>query len=409
MSRFFGAWELGGGLGHAGRLQPLARALRQRGHEVTLCLRDLVQTQPLLAELALPCLQAPVWLHRTRGLPEPPVSIAEILLGCGYWHAEHLAALVGGWLAALRLARADVVFADWAPTATLAARIAGVPTASVGMGFWMPPDATPIPPFRDWEPIAPGRVEDAERRVLDNVNQVLAQHGAAPLPRLAPLFGGDRPLLCTWPETDHYARPPAGVRYFGPNFLPDTGVAPTWPAGTGPRVFAYLKAAHPDHAAVLAALDALGCAVECYLPEVCAGLAPPVESARIHYASGPVDLTRACRDAQLVICLAGQATAVQALLQGVPLLLLPLTAEQFVLARSVERTTGAAINAGRVARPVDYRGLLAALLHEPAYRDSAALFAERYRGFSHARQVQALADEIEALAPGDAAARGTGP
>ena len=49
MARFMFAWEHGGGLGHAGRLKPLALALRQRGHDCALQLRDLVQTRQLLA------------------------------------------------------------------------------------------------------------------------------------------------------------------------------------------------------------------------------------------------------------------------------------------------------------------------------------------------------------------------
>jgi UDP:flavonoid glycosyltransferase YjiC (YdhE family) len=184
----------------------------------------------------------------------------------------------------------------------------------------------------------------------------------------------------------------------GPNFLPESGMAPQWPAGEGPRVFAYLKAGHPDHAAVLQALDAAGCQVLCYLPEVNAGMKPPVVSPRIHYATVPVDLTRAFADAALAICHAGQATVVQSLLAGVPLLLLPMQSEQFLMARQVQHT-GAGINAAMYPRPTDYKALVERLLRGPAAHAAARAFAARRNGFSHAAQVQGLLDRIEGLLP----------
>lgn len=403
MARLLIGWELGGGLGHAGRLKPLAAGLAARGHGVTMWLADLVQTRRLLADLPVPQLQAPVWTHRTVGVPSPQVSLAEILLGCGYLQADHLQALVQGWLSALAVSAAEALLVDYAPTALIAARIAGVPAASIGMGFWLPPAQVPIPAYRDWEPLAPGRVGHAEQQVLANVNAVLTRHGAEPLDALWRLFRGDLPLLCSWPEIDHYPRAPdEPLEWLGPNFLPDAGQAPQWPAGEGRPVFAYLKAGHPDHAAVLTALAARGCRVLCYLPEVNAGMQPPVVSDRIRYASGPVDLTQAFAEAALVVCHAGQATVVQALLAGVPLLLLPMQAEQFLMSRQVERT-GAAINAAMRPRPTDFGALVDALLTRPAARQAAQAFAQRHAGFSHAAQVADLLARIEAMLP----ARGT--
>lgn len=391
-------WELGGGLGHAGRIKPLAAGLLASGHGVTLVLRDLVQTQRLLADLPCPKLQAPVWLHRAVGVPEPQVSLAEILMGCGYIDADAVDALVQGWLALMRLSRAQAVVVDYAPAALIAARIAGLPAASVGMGFWMPPHQQPMPAYRDWEPIAPGRVARSEQRVFDNINQVLTRHGAAPLAQLSQLFSGDMPLLCSWPEVDHYDRGADGAaEWLGPNFLPESGRALVWPDGRGPRVFAYLKSGHPDHLAVLQALVALGCRVECYLPEVAGGKPPPLVSPQIHYASGPVDLHQASAEADLVVCHAGQATVAQALLGGVPLLLLPMQAEQFLMARQVERA-GMGLSAALRHRPTDFQALIGPLLAADApQRQSARAFAARHADFSHAGQVQQLLARLAQL------------
>lgn len=392
------SWEMGGGLGHAGRLKPLAQALLARGHRVSMSLRDLVHTHRLLADLDVPKLQAPVWLHRAVGLPPTQANLAEILLSCGYLEANAIEGLVQGWRDQFGLLRPDLLVADYAPTALLAARTMGLPSVTLGIGFYMPPQDQALPPLRDWESLPPERMAAAEARVLGTANAVLALHGAPPLARACDLWLGDVPLLCTWPELDHYGRAelPAGARWYGPNFLPQTGEAPRWPAGDGPKVFAYLKTEHPDHGALLQALADAGCRTLCYLPEVAAGKAPPLLSPRIHYAAGPVSLSEAFSDdCALCICHAGEATLVQALLAGVPVLLLPMQTEQFLMARRVAQT-GAGINAALLRRPVDWPALLRRMIiDEPGFAAAAAAFAQRYADFSQAQQIEELVAAFE--------------
>lgn len=399
MANFLLGWELGGGLGHAARLKPLAEELHRRGHRCIFMLRDLVQTDNVLRGTPFLRLQAPVWLHQTMGGPATQVSLAEILTGNGYLQAAHLQAMAQGWLAAIELTQADAVIADYAPTAVLAARMAGRPSSGIGIGFYVPPDVAPVPAFRDWEPVPAARVLHADSAVLACANAVLAANGRPVFDRLAQLFRGDDPLLCTWPELDHYGRGelPAGQRYFGPNFLPHAGAAPEWPAGEGPKVFAYLKSAHPDHAEVLKALARIGCRVLCYLPEMAAGKPTPVTSPNIRYSLAPVDLGRAFAECQLVICHGGEATLAQALLAGVPLLLLPMQAEQFLISRCVART-GAGINAAEMRRPTDFEALIRRLIERPEARDAAAVIAQEHAGFDHDTQTREMADAFEALA-----------
>ena len=399
MSNIHLAWELGGGLGHAGRLKPLALELARRGHEVTLGLRDLVHTNKLLSGMTCLRLQAPVWLHNSVGVPKKPASLAEILLGQGYLDPDALEGLVVGWRDLMRSVRADAVVTDYAPTAIVAARMLGLPAIAVGPGFWIPPADAPLPNIRDWAPIEDGRLEASEARVLRAVNEVMRRHGAAPVERAAQLFTGDRALLCSWPEMDHYRRStlPPGERWYGPTYLPGAGAPPEWPPGAGPLVFAYVKDAYADHPALLDALARSGCRTLCYLPDVAAGKPPPLTHPSIRYSRGPVDLARAFAEASLCICHAGGATMVQALLAGVPCLLLPMQNEQFLLARQVERT-GACINVGARPRPVDFSALVRELVADGPARQAARAFARRREGFSHEQQTLDLCDAIEAAA-----------
>lgn len=398
MARFLMCWEFGGGLGHAGRFKPLAQELMARGHHVDLMLREIVHTRSLLGDLGVRILQAPFWMHQTVGVPNPQISLTEIMMGNGYLQPSSLAGLVAGWQGVMEMSRPDVVVADYAPTATIAARILGIPVATVGIGFYLPPDASPLPPFRTWEPIQAGRVQHYDQLVLNTVNTVLQDQGAAPVAKLADIFRGDKPLLCTWPELDHYGRGPLpdGQAYHGPTFLPSGGETPTWPQGDGPQVFAYVRATHPDHVALLQALDAQGCRTLCYMPEVASGKPPPVGSPRIHYAKGPVHLGQALSQCKLVVCHAGEATLAQAILAGVPVLLMPTQAEQFLMAIRVEQA-GAGINVAARPRPTPFKQLLDELLTQPAHVEGARAMAQRHGHFTHQGQTHALVDAFESL------------
>lgn len=413
MARFHLCWELGGGLGHAGRLKMLADALLARGHEVTVSLRDLAQTHALFAAPACAAtppllLQAPVWLHRTEGMPPNHASHAEILMTAGFLQAAPLAGMVAGWRAMFGLLLPDVVVADYAPTAILAARSMGLRSASVGSAFSMPPAGRPLPCLREWENIAPQRLAAAEERVLQAANAVLAHYGAPPLERAVDLLLGDRPLMTTWPELDQFGRveglpatPPSG-EWYGPAFLPAGGEAPAWPPGDGPRVFAYLRAGHASHADVLAALAQEGCRVLCYLPEVASGKAPPVTAPNLAYARGPVALQAALAGAQLCVTHGGEATLAQSMLAGVPVLMLPMQLEQFLTARRIA-ASGMGVNAAMLPKPHDWRAVVRHMLATPGYAASAQAFAQRMQGY----KVEDMAARVAAALEGMAQARMT--
>lgn len=388
------AWELGGGLGHAGRLKTLAQALLERGHHVSLSLRDLGHTQRVLETMPVPKFQAPVWLHRTAGMPANQASLAEILIHSGYLDASGLDGLCGGWRSLLSNVKPDLLVADYAPTAILAARCLGLPSASVGIGFYSPPPGRALPNLRPWEQIGAARLAAAEEHVLKVANAVLMHHRAPAVTHACDLLLGDSALLCTWPELDHYGRPASSAVWYGPNFLSHTGTPPHWPEGSGPKVFAYLKQEHGQHAAVLQALAALGCRVACYMPEVASGMAPPVAAVDIAYARAPVSLQQAMAEADLCVCHGGEATLVQALLAGVPLLMLPMQLEQFLICQRVDGG-GAGINAARLAAPVDWPALLRQLFGDGSFRAAAAAFAARYAGFSQHAMAGRIAVEFE--------------
>src|SRR5437870_405841 len=130
MSRVLIAWELGGNLGHVVYLRAVASALREQGHHVMFALRDLSKAA-MLARAGFAFLPAPAPVRTRRS--GTYASYAAMLGGEVFPSAE--AALVGAlaWRSIFAAAQPQLLLADHAPIALLAARGTGIRTAVLGV------------------------------------------------------------------------------------------------------------------------------------------------------------------------------------------------------------------------------------------------------------------------------------
>lgn len=376
MRRVLIAWELGEDLGHVHQIQALAAELCALGIEPVIALRDVSSASITFAKSPLVVLQAPVWLKQMRDPPQPLFSYAEILFLFGYLEEASLAGMVRAWRDMIRSTGAELVIADHAPTAVLASRTLGVPVATIGHGFFVPPSAHPVPSFRPWMPVAEERLREADARVTATMNAVLARYGAPPLAGVSDLFGGAKNFLTCFAETDHYQR--AGASYFGPIAGPSLGDRPNWPEGTGPKVFAYLKAYYKDVELVIESLVANGCRVLTYLQGVTRQNVMRLSSTRVSIVSKPLDIESTARECDLGVCHAGWGTAAEFLLAGKPQLLLPFQLEQLVLSQRLN-ALGVAHFIAIDQQVKNYGGAVRDLLADARHRRTAEAFASRNR------------------------------
>lgn len=388
-------WELGTSYGHISALLPFATGLRQRGHEVLLALRELHNASSIVAgDMAL--LQAPVWLPQMTGLPEPPLNYSEILMRYGYFDASGLAGLVGAWRALFALHGSDVIVADHAPTALLAARSMGLAATSLGCGFYCPPRQIPMPNMRGWLNVPQQRLENSDARVLRSMNTVLAGYQTAPLASVSELFGIEENFLCTFAELDHYAqREP--VRYWGASWNTSTGQQVAWPDGEGKRVFIYLEPHKRDFIGVMEAIAALGLRAIVCAPGIADDIRRKHENPRVIVSASPYRLDKLLAECDLFIGYAGHGMTAAMLMAGVPLLLLPNQLERFLLAARVA-AIGAGIAVNPDVPPPDYPALIRMTLGAPGYREQARQFANRYGDFDQNAQREDIMDRIEAIA-----------
>lgn len=405
MSRFLFGWELGGGLGHLGHVVAAARALNAAGHHSALALRDLRGLASVDPGPDISVFQAPVCIHRYDGLAEPPLNYAEVLMRFGYLDANMLSGLVRGWRELAAVSRADIVVADHAPTAILAAKTLGLRCAVIGNAFTVPPMVSPTPNMRPWLELPPGRLAGSDKSVLDTINQVLKGLGKPVLAHLYELFAVDDIVITNFRELDHYAtRRPAQdfdrITFCGQVSASNTSAArPAWPTtkrGQGKKpIFAYLK---PDYPHIGATLGALAASAQ---PCVIYGLganpsAAPSPAPNLVFSAQPIDVAVAGRECAVGICHAGGICAT--LLQlGRPMLLLPTQLEQYLGGIRV-----AELGAGLVINPEekqpDIAGALTRLLGEQQFTDRAAEFAERYREWSPDRILEAVVARLVAAA-----------
>ena len=396
MSQVVYAWELGANLGHMGAFLPLARELRAHGHTVHWAVARPHEATRLLKGEGFAWMQAP-------GVPDQfpgrtPENYAAILLHYGYANPDVLYGLVVAWRELIRLSGAQVVLADHAPTAILAARTLGVPVMLYGNGFTVPPPQAPTPGMRPWLTQDPAVLQARDNAALRAINAVLAEWQLAPLKRVADLFDVAETGLLSFPELDHYGARPGG-RYWGA-LSASNGVEPQWPPGAGPKVFAYVRPQGAHHETVLTQLAGLGHPVLVYAPGLSTHDQQRWAGPALRFCQAPVDIHLAAQQAALgVLWAGGGVTALAFLRAGTPLLVLPDQLESYLQGLRIQ-AMGAGLVWDLARSTEELPSLLARLLGEPGFKASASAFAAAYQHVEPQAILTRMRLRVESLAGG---------
>ena len=397
MGRIVFAWEFGGGLGHILYDLPLARKLQARGHEVICLMRHVIDADRIMRPHGIRVIQAPVWQVAVKQL-DNTFNYAETLLNKGYLVAGALSGMTRAWRNHFEYISPDLLIADHAPTAIIAARTMGLKTALYGTGFFSPPKQDPMPSLIPWGKIPDGLLEYSEKRLVSIINQVLAEQGVPSLSNLAGLFDVEADFLATFAELDHYP-PRERVRYWGPVLNLAEGQSPFWPdSGGTKKIFCYLKPTYPHLEELLSALQQIEAAIIIFLPEASRKIGEKFKAPNMIFAANQLNMSEVCSDCDMVICHAGHGTMAAALLFGRPLVLLPedRQLEQVMIAkRASDQNFGRYMNTRQKQR--DYKGIVSRVLTGGEFTAAARSFAEKYKDFDPVMQLEEIADSCEVL------------
>ena len=318
-------------------------------------------------------------------------DVRALLQIVGFSDRQLLLNLTDAWRALFDLVKPDLIVFDHSPTALLASRGLAAKRVLVGSGFFCPPDQHPLPNLRPWINTDLDALLQHELAVLQSMNWVLAAQDQPPLKRVAQMYAEvDEVLLTTFGELDHYATRRDG-RYWGA-WTEVAGVPPEWPAGSGKRIFAYLKP-FPQIADFLELFKRLGHRTIVH-PD---GIGPEIqrrfEGGGIHFESRPVDLRRVGRECDLAVLNGNHGSTIALLLSGKPSLHIPLTLEQVIFARAVARL-GAGFDVS--SKPDKVASHLQAAL-AGQFTPGAEHFARKYADFNAEDQMRRMASRVKQL------------
>jgi hypothetical protein len=229
--------------------------------------------------------------------------------------------------------------------------------------------------------------------VLQAINGVLIFYERDEIKTIGELFRG-RSSLLTYPELDIYPeRGPA--EYFGVPRAGEGSAVPPWPAGRGPRVFAYLYNYTRHLERLLDALAAQDCPTLMLCRDIDAQLRKKHAAGPVHLAEQPMAVSRLLPQADLVVCHGSHQMTAQALLAGKPVLALPTQLEQFLITRRVVRF-GAGLGVALDVPEPDFNAALSELHSNGKYRTKAAEFARRYAGHDRDAALNTMVARCEA-------------
>lgn len=389
MARVIFAWEMGENLGHLTRDLPVAKALRAIGHEVVFAVRNMASARIVVEPENFDFMPAPYAVtSRSRMAPG---SYAEILLAHGYGFEGALASLVQRWRSLISAIGVDVMIANHAPTAVLAARCAALPCIATCIGFELPP-AIPRP-FQSADLPTLQRLVSSEALVLQHVNKVLHASGVPNLSSVPELFSQSHILMTTVPELDHY-----GYRnelaYIGPiGGLRTKPIA--WPESPQKKVFCYLRSTVPDVERILEALEQRRLDTICVLPDAHERTLRRFEGTTVQIKKDPVDISSAVEGADLVVTY-GTGTMHDSLLGGRPLLICPQNMEQFLAgARVVALGAGLILPEGVAAGVIGE--VVEMLLSDGKYRRAATAFSRKYASANTSTSTDKVVKLVESL------------
>ncbi|MGA9659697.1 MAG: nucleotide disphospho-sugar-binding domain-containing protein [Asticcacaulis sp.] len=321
------AWESGAGRGHVVTLKTVAAALGDGfTYDAALCRMDHAGELAPLCELVFPAAR----LRYDRARREGPVRTAtwgEFLGDSGFRDAAFLARQVGWWKETLMARRSDLVIADYAPCAMLAAQSLGIPAIITGTGYGIVAEG--LTTFHVFLPEYTERLYD-EAEMTQGINAALKPLGVPELGCMPDIYRRQGELVRTLDMLDPYA----GMR--AQPLLPPVADIGAVSGGNGDEVFCYFSTSELKDPGVLEAICTLGLPRRAFCPGLDPVVAGQLVAAGVQLENRPVPVDLIAQRSRLMIHSGQHGILSLGLAAGVPQVAIPQHLEQLYHARRCE-------------------------------------------------------------------------
>lgn len=332
MAKILCVWEYGSGMGHASIIMPVVKALKEKGHDISMAFRDIVVTKPLYEGTGIPVRQAPFLKLRNK-LSSTTYNLADIFCYSGLSEVNGLMGLSDVWTKILADEKPDLILAEFSPTLTMLT-IGRIPTITIGSGFTVPPGGKRLPSIRFWEKEIREDSAKNEDVVTENINQVRHNFGLLPLDYFSDLFRGEGTFVCTFPEIDVYKENRNHPAIGSLTNKPPTAIV--HPSKKECKAFAYLNARDKHIEKILTGILDSEIPCEAFIRSFPKELHKEYSRKNLLIHKEPQPMPEVLDRVAFVIHHGGISTMENCLLYGVP---------QLVLARHLEQR----VNGSRVA------------------------------------------------------------
>jgi UDP:flavonoid glycosyltransferase YjiC (YdhE family) len=368
----------------------MAASLKGHGIRTVAVINDLTSLE-VLQGACDEVIQAPAWPLAAQSPAQraarSSATLNDVLASAGLADTSAVRRLLTQWDAILNEVRPQLVVADFAPMAALAARDRTA-LLLVGNGYTLPPSEMPrFPPLHRKAP--PRWNEDA---TLAAVNEAARAMGRPLLERLPQLFSGDTRLVQTFELLDPYhsqrLEPVDGplVAYEPRGRLPDADL-----------ILVYLSGGYDPPIGLLEALRPLAGRLRIVAPGLSTAQRQDLTRCGARFDPATTSLGDVLPCCGLVVHRGGSGVATEALLAGVPQLIVSAQIEQTLNGQALQRAGIGRLIEGYDPEAVVSADLIAMLAEDSGMAARAAEAGDRHRQYLSVR-TPALSSENACLA-----------
>ncbi len=381
------AWELGGGFGHARRLAAIGQDLQQRGHR--LAVAAVVPARVVAAGLQdAEVMAVPQWPRVASATDKTfaAATFGDLLGELLFANTPEIEQRLAIWDEVLRSSQADLLIADYAPGAVLAAR-GRIPIVNMGDSYYLPPPEMPKFPklFK-----AEAKLEEAQ--VVALINSVLKPRSVPPLVSFPDVGRADATVVTNFPALDIYAKWRKQEIAIGP-----LAPMPAMAEGRASDLFGYLSPGTEFNPRIIAGLQASGLVGRVVIPNMqpIPGL-DPFRSA-LRFTGQMADLVIALPSAGVLVTHGGAQTVAAGLAAGVPQIVITGDDEKRLIGRRIDELSVGKSLRGENLQSAELAAAIREVAQSSKYRRAARQVPSACQGIVKQNPRQKFLSRVEEI------------